>query len=341
MIVFLLMMIPVLLAGCRKKLPDQDYMSFSQTNALKGFFALIIFLLHVRTCFELSDSFADRSFNTVCDLIGQLSVTLFFFYSGYGIIESVKNKPGYINSFFRKRLLKILVHFDITVVLFIIAGVLTGKTYEPSRYLFALMGYRAIGNSHWFVFDILCLYFFSFVAIRISGENCLKAANLTLLMTLVFFVVFYIKKQDSNSCWYDTVFCFPLGMYFSLYRDRIRLNTKTKTLSLMLLIAVFGVSFHLAETVNRGVFFNLASIAFVLIWCVITSVVTFDNAVLRFLGTHSFAIYLLQRLPMIVFTYFGLNANRYVFTVICLAATILISVGYDFCMKKLDRKLFR
>ena len=341
MIVFFLLLIPVLLAGCRKKLPDQDYMSFSQTNALKGFFALVIFLLHVRTCFELSDSFADRSFNTVCDLVGLLSVTLFFFYSGYGIIESVKNKPGYINSFFKNRLLRILVHFDITVVLYMAAGLLTGKTYEPSKYLFALAGLSAIGNSHWFVFDILCLYFFSYIAIRINGENRLKAANLTLLMTVVFFAVLYIRKQDSNSCWYDTVFCFPFGMYFSLYRDRINLNSKTKLLSFLLLTAVFVAAFRLAGTVNRGVFFNLASIAFVLIWCMITSVFTLDNAVLQFLGKHSFSIYLLQRLPMIVFTFFGLNANRYVFTAICLVATILISVGYDYCMKKMDGKLFR
>ena len=315
-------------------------MSFSQTNALKGFFAIIIFFLHLRTCFELSDSFADRSFNIVCDLVGALSVTLFFFYSGYGIAESVKNKPGYINSFFKNRLLKILVHFDITVVLYMIAGFMTEKSYEPSRYLFALMGLRAIGNSHWFVFDILCLYFFSFIAIRMSGNNRLKAANMTLLMTVLFFVVFYIWKQDSNSCWYDTVFCFPSGMYFSLYRDRIRLNRKTKPLAFLILIVVFILAYRLAETVDRGVFFNIASIAFVLIWCMVTSVVTFDNAVLQFLGRHSFSIYLLQRLPMIVFTYLGLNGNMYFFTLVCLVATILISVGYDYCMKKLDRKLF-
>lgn len=340
MIVFLILLIPVLLVGCKRKQPDQDYMSFSQANALKGFFALIIFFLHVRTSFELADTFADRSFNIVCDLIGQLSVTLFFFYSGYGIMESVKNKPNYINSFFKNRLLKILLHFDITVVLYIIANYLIGKTYEPSRYLFALLGYRAIGNSHWFVFDILCLYFFSYVAIRISKDNRLKAANITLLLTLAFFVVFYIKKQNDSSVWYDTVFCFPFGMYFSLYRDRINLNKKTKLPVFLLLLVVFVISFKLAETVNRGVFFNIASMAFVLIWCMITSVFTLDNKVLQFLGVHSFSIYLLQRLPMLVFKYFGLESNKYVFTIISLIATIIISVAYDYCIKILDKKLF-
>ena len=341
MIVFLVLLIPVLLIGCKRKQPDQDYMSLSQTNALKGFFALIIFFLHVRTCFELSDTFADRSFKVICDLIGQLSVTLFFFYSGYGIMESVKNKPNYINSFLKNRLFKILLHFDITVVLYIIVNYLIGKTYEPSRYLFALLGYRAIGNSHWFVFDILFLYFFSYIAIRISKDNRLKATNITLLLTLVFFVVFYIKKQSDSSVWYDTVFCFPFGMYFSLLRERIKLTKTSKLMAFMLLIAVFAVSFKLSETVNRGIFFNLASIAFVLIWCMITSVFTLDNKVLQFLGVHSFSIYLLQRLPMLVFKYFGLESNRYIFTIISLIATIIVSVGYDYCIKKLDKKLFR
>ena len=341
MLLYLLLFIPLLLVGCHRKTEEEDYLSPSQTNAIKGFFALLFFFCHIRECVEISSGFLDQSFTWFLNSAGQIFVTPFFFYSGYGIMESVKKKNGYVKTFFKNRIVKTFVHFEITVVLYIILGLLIGKRYEFSRYLWALTGFRAIGNTHWFVFDIIYLYCSTYIALRLAGDNKLKTANYVLLATIVFFLVFYIGKRDGSSCWYDTIFCFPFGMYFSLYRHKIHIKGwKRKCAALICLIAVLAGFYALAKKVNYGIFFNLASIAYVLIWCLITSVVVFDNRLLQFLGHYAFPIILLHRLPIHILTYYGLNQYRTFFILACLSLTISFSIVFEYFVGKLDRRLF-
>lgn len=69
--------------------------------------------------------------------------------------------------------------------------------------------------------------------------------------------------------------------------------------------------------------------------------ISIKNSVLLWLGKNSFAIYILQRIPMIILSELGLSDyNKYLFAGTVFAITILISWGYTKLIGKFDRKLF-
>ena len=76
-----------------------DYMSISSTTAIKGIFAIIILLSHAQSFLSLGEGVPDRAFGFVMRYLDQLMVAMYFFYSGYGILESSKFKKGYAAMF--------------------------------------------------------------------------------------------------------------------------------------------------------------------------------------------------------------------------------------------------
>ena len=83
-------------------------------------------------------------------------------------MESYKRKPNYKKNFLRNRVLKILIHFDIAVLLYIILQFSLGKRYHFGEYMGSLIGWNTVGNSSWFIFDILALYVIFYFSLHIE-----------------------------------------------------------------------------------------------------------------------------------------------------------------------------
>ena len=65
---------------------------------------------------------------------------------------------------------KLLFRFDVAVLMFLVMNTLLGAHYAPRRILLSLVGWKALGNSNWYIFDILALYVLMFAAFSI-GER--------------------------------------------------------------------------------------------------------------------------------------------------------------------------
>ena len=95
MAILLILLVLICLYGIKPAKYHVDYMSRSQTGSIKGIFAVLIFLSHVRGYISIGDSFLDKAYALFLGYFGQLIVTLFFFYSGYGILQAYKTKDTY------------------------------------------------------------------------------------------------------------------------------------------------------------------------------------------------------------------------------------------------------
>ena len=62
---------------------QDDYLSVPKTTSIKGLFAVLILLSHVRG-YGVFTSGTDLG-STVLTILGQMIVVMYFFYSGYGI----------------------------------------------------------------------------------------------------------------------------------------------------------------------------------------------------------------------------------------------------------------
>ena len=105
MIAFIAVFIIICLIGVQLSPKDggnyiSDYMSVDKTMAIKGIFIIIVFFSHFNS-YATFRSALDLAYLEDFSKIGQRMVAMFMFYSGYGVMESVKKKNmGYVKRIF-------------------------------------------------------------------------------------------------------------------------------------------------------------------------------------------------------------------------------------------------
>lgn len=319
---------------------NNDYISPLRTNAIKGIFAVVILFSHMRGYIILDGSLYDRGYEIILNWIGQLMVAIFFFYSGFGIIESLKVKDNYGQTFFRRRILKTLVHFDVAVFLFWVLSLILGQYYSTDEYLFSWVGWTSIGNSNWFIFDILILYSITWVAIKLKHQNHLQIAVIVMLLTALLWGILRICRTGSP-WWVDTLLTYPAGMFFSVFRNRIEnfmSNNKYYWLSFFAIALVFFL-LKLKYKVGSDIY-GVCSCLFSALIVLSSAKLKVDNVVLQWLGRNSFAIYVIQRWPMILLSYFGINETKWLFVVLAIPAALLVAWLFNKVLATIDKFLF-
>lgn len=333
----------------------EDYLSRESTGSVKGIFAVIILYSHMRGYVTIPPT-GSYMYSSLLGFLGQLMVVMFLLYSGYGVMEGVKkDRARYVGNFLTHRLLKVWIMFAMAVALFFILAVATGQEYSPAEYLLCWTGWESIGNSNWFVFDILVLYLLTYVALRAAdllhvGQGHVVVA--VYILTLVFLMVLIFAGK--GGWWYDTVLAYPTGMLFSIYRGRIEKTLRgwRWVVGAVVCGALFFFLQYGTQTLGRVLPWRLAaylglagyliaSSVFALLVVMITMKLKFDNAVLRWLGGNAFAIYILQRLAMIVCAHYGINGRPLLFAAIVIPSTLLIAALFTSFTGKVNRKLFK
>ena len=161
---------------------------------------------------------------------------------------------------------------------------------------------------------------------------------MTALSVLLVFALRYAGKEP---WWYNTLLLFPLGMWFALCKpwlDRALLVSTPKTLAALAVCGGLFACVHFLR--GKGfVFYELWAALFMACVVLVMSRVRFDNAALRFFGRHVFSIFILQRIPMLVFARVGLTEYRYLFVALCFICTVALAVSFDFAFSKLFKHL--
>lgn len=337
MIVLFVILFLITICGLKFSSFNKGYISSLHTNSVKGIFAVIILFSHLRGYLTIGGSLLDRGYEIILCWLGQLMVALFLFYSGYGIMESIKSKLDYGKTFFRKRILKTLFHFDVAVLAYYILQTLLGNNYSTIDYITCWIGWSSIGNSNWFIFNIIALYLVTYpVLIKKISYKRMGVAILCLTLCL-WLILFFSKPQQS--WWIDTLLSYPLGVFYSIYKDKIesfmknRKNFYLVALTLILLFAIWKYYFNIDC-------YGICACLFSLLFVMITMKVKVNNRVLQWLGIHAFAIYIMQRWPMIILSHYGLNSDKWLFVVIAIPCVLVIAMIYNKALNIIDKRFF-
>ena len=121
-------------------------------------------------------------------------VVSFLFYSGYGIMESIKNKKDYMKSFFKKRILKLFITFALGIMVYILVNAIFHIKYSFLTTILAFTGITAIGNSNWFIFATFCLYFAVLISFNVFKKNHLNALLLCLICSLIYIYIYIFVR---------------------------------------------------------------------------------------------------------------------------------------------------
>lgn len=318
----------------------EDYMSPQKTGSIKGIFVIIVLLSHLRQYITLDGSAFCQPYKDFMNFFGQLMVVMFLFYSGYGVLLGIMKKDGYVKSIPAKRVLKVFIHFDIAVLLFWITGRLLGKDYSVKRLLLSLIGLDGVGNSVWFIFVIIVLYLVTFAAFIFLKKKVLLGTVITTVLSCGALLAIRAWK-GSEYWWYDTILCYPLGMWYALAKPYIDKNILPDFNKWFACTAAAGTLFFAMKSLmpeftgTRKLFIPMA-LVFAVFIVLLSMRISVCNGILQWFGKRVFGIYILQRIPMIVLSHFGMNKNAFLFSVACFALTIVIAEIFERAMDKLD-----
>ncbi len=317
----------------------RDYMSLEKTRSVKGIFTLLVFLSHFVQYIEL-DRLLDKPYIGFRDFLGQLVVTNFLFYSGYGILESIKKKgDSYVDNIPRDRILRVLFDFDLAVLIFLLVGLLLGSSYDLRRILLSFTGWTSVGNSSWYIFVILLSYLFSYLSFKVFKENYLGGIAGVGLLSLGYIL---LVRDLRPSYFYNTILSYVWGMVYSLYRrdieDFFMGRRRTYRGGLLIFSLIFLVSYLIR---NKFLSIQVRAICFIGLLILSSMKLSFNNPILNWIGDHLFTIYILQRIPMMLLKEVAfISSRRYLYLGLTAVLTGLIASAFTAFSKKLHNKLF-
>lgn len=261
-------------------------------------------------------------------------------------MESFKQKKDkYTKGFLRKRVLKTLLHFDIAVAIFFILALVFGHEYTLHEKILCWIGWESIGNSNWFIFDIIVLYLITYFGLIFINNHGWKPQTFLCYMSgaCCLFIIILMKTKPGLVWWYDTVLSFPTGMLWSVYKEKIDdllKNNQNYVSSILLTTLLMATTYWLGH--NYKVIFLLpCSGLFAILVILITMRFKIGNKILYWLGVNAFAIYILQRIPMIVATEYGIHLSPIMFFAVVIPSTMLIASLFTNAMARVDRILFK
>ena len=299
-----------------------DPLEREQTDAIKGLFIFLVFVSHFMQYVAWAGGHIVNPLN-----IGQVMVAPFLFYSGYGVMESIKAKgAAYVKTMPKRRILTTLVNFDVAVIVFVVLNLVLGRSMTIGKVLLSLVCWESVGNSNWYIFVVLLCYAIAFVS-ALCFKRFVVVSSL-MLCAIAMVALSFVRPF----WWYDTILCFPVGMLFS--EKKIWFGNVAEKYYPFLLGIFGGLALLLWYRCPYfwGFGWNIKSIAFVLAVVLFTKRFPVRLAALEWCGRHLFPIYIYQRIPMLIL--FSIAPGGFVdwrlpmYIVFSLTATFAIAALY-------------
>ena len=160
---------------------SRDYLNPGSTKGLKGILAIGIILHHLSQEVTTGDVFTNFAY------MGSYIVSIFFFLSGYGLYVQNSKSKTYLDNFFRKRLLKILVPFISIWMIYLIYRIGVNKESINFDYFIKLftVGKTVIYNG-WFIDVIILIYILFYLSFKFVENK-----RVAIIINSIFIIIYY------------------------------------------------------------------------------------------------------------------------------------------------------
>ena len=308
-----------------------DYLSKRNVQPIKGMFVMFVFMRHFLSYIPLNQKYIPV-YLMFHRYTRQLVVVPFIFLSGYGVRTNyLAKKERYLDSYVWNRVVRTWFNFRCAVCMFIISNVCIGKHYPIKAILLAFTGWQSIGNSNWYILFILCMYVSGYIAfsagIRFKQIDWLPHV---IIIALSFLYIFIMIPFRPDYC-YNTALVFSFGTLYAYYRsrvDKLLLNNDVVYRIALRLSMLAFVMLH-KKWMNSLWIYELTSIRFALSVVIALMKIRVSNSFLKYLGDHTFSVYMFQRLPMNVLKTTGVAGNTFRYFFLCLVITLIIAFYFD------------
>jgi len=360
--VFYSVLAVILLLGAQMKgkgFWHEDALSLPVSKGLLGFCAVGIMLHHMSQTIYFAGE--DTGILMFMVDVGVCFVGVFFFFSGYGLYRSMRDKPEYLNGFLRKRLPVIVIPFYMCNFVYILGAYMGGYRFEKGELLPYLTGYTLMNTQMWYIVEIFFLYLLFFMVFKVvkkKGAACLIYGILLCAVTAGSLLLGHDQTTISGGAWfhgewwYNATLLLLAGMLFARYeRPLLAFGRKyygfVMTVDVLLTCFFYGKTLQALQTKGYwhewdgypGYAEKAQTLAmqlpfiffFVLFVILLTQKIQFKNRILSFLGEISLELYLIHN----VFIMYLPVKNRFWF----IAAVYAAGIAAASVLHVIDRKL--
>lgn len=314
---------------------ENKYLSKEYTTCLKGICAIIVVIHHLYQRFGF---FAGTHIGTILGLSGALAVSMFFFYSGYGLMFTSKRK-NYVRGFFYSRLLPLYCFYIILIILYSFWTLWINHTISLNTLVQSFFFGDTIVKHGWYLqvtFVLYLIYLFSF--------SIFKTAKMQIL-TLAFSIFVYCiccRLVHIDIWWYQTIPCVVLGMVCCYMKEQIdALLNKHAWKVFIASVVAFATSYiiyvrYFSEPLLGAIYFLFFVCATVSFSHILSHTPIISNPFFALCGKYSLEIYVTHGF-FIVLT---IN-NKFVHILTVIVGTILLSLILEKIYTWLVSSLFR
>ena len=295
-----------------------SFMSIEDTIFLRGFWCIIVVLVHVRVDYQ----------NPIQDMLGSfafIGVTFFFMTSAYGLKWSIDHKLGYMDHFFRRRLPPILIPAFLANLFHVAVLGIKGSPIT-------LLSFIDINN--WI--KVLLLYYVIFWVIYGFLPRKLNMGGMQdiimCLVVLVFSLIDYFTEFKITSIWIVEPLGFAYGILAAKWSGDIRnwMNRQwiKKCISLGNLAAIVGIAYLKYKPLVfwGGYLLKIVlGIAITALMYELLNKLKVGNRINAFLGGISYEVYILHGSVFSLMRFLRKEWNSGIFIITALVITVLLS----------------
>ena len=313
-----------------------------RTLSLRGILVLLIVLHHLSgvTSFPgLSPSF--RMLVSQFTFFGGGAVSMFFFISGYGLMASLHKKGKiYLDSFYKKRFLKLLPPLLIATCIFICIRMCFEHLSAWNICYEMTLGNPPLPNS-WYMYALFILYIFFHAVFSICGVQGRKALNWMWIGSFAYIAC--ILLLGWGYWWYTSVLSFNIGIEYACMSQGVQSFVRKKLISffvgsiLFLLVFIFIYLRFVSDGMKIASLIALnVTLPIVMVWVIqVLGIVNLTS--LKFLGGISYELYLVHVLVFkIIFTIIPTSGKvEYLIAVFAFVLAVMIAYIYSIFINKI------
>lgn len=326
----------------KRQLSVNKYLSKSNTDCLKGLFALIVVSAHLRNnLLWINDTIIGQFFTVT----GYLSVAMFFFFSGYGMTFQYENKgKQYIEQFPKRRLWDFYIKYVVVIAIYFVYYLARGNFPGTIQILKTFtFGGTFVANG-WYIQAILFSYIFFYLIVRFIPKHFFSLAFATSF--IIYLVLCLIL--DLGGLWWQSYLAYFLGIIWAKNKEKID-NFLAKKYNFILTIFLSFIFFsitllmgnlNILDPIPKTIVKSISSVFFVIFVLCLNLIINFSNKISALLGKISFEIYVIHGIFLNLFYIDnGILSNDAVYIVCVFSSTIisalLLNKVFVFISKKI------
>lgn len=314
-----------------------DYLSKETTINLKGIFAIVILLGHLKNSTPM---LVGTTLGNLISVWAYLVVGGFFFFSGYGMcLQFSKKHEDYIKNFPAKRMLPLYISCIIFSLIYVIRDTINGR-FDFLTLIKAILIPGSGISFGWYIEATFIIYIFFWLFFLLLPKTN-RILGFSIVSVLYLAIAFLFLPQ----LWFQSFGGFILGFIWCEYKDKIDKATSKKSIhivSTVLSSICFIITFYLGnlnsieDSIISKIALFLSVFAFISTILLVLKFFSINNPVTNALGTISLEIYCLHGFVIDLYSTFVLNqTSPIIFWALTIVTTIICSIILNIIIKKL------